>query len=67
MCEQHSSVPSQVISSDIMKATVNEIKECEQEKLTTLYKMMSSLKPIKVIKKKGTDNVCRKTLEENDK
>ena len=50
MCEQHSSVPSQVISSDIMKATVNEIKECEQEKLTTLYKMMSSLKPIEVIK-----------------
>ena len=52
ICEQHSSVPSQVISSDIMKATVNEIKECEHEKLTTLYKMMSSLKPIELIKKR---------------
>ena len=31
ICEQHSSVPSQVISSDIMKATVNEIKDCEHE------------------------------------
>ena len=50
-----------------MKTIVNEIKECEHEKLTTLYKMMSSLKPIEVIKKKCTDHVYRKTLEENEK
>ena len=73
ICEEHSPVPSQLISSDLMRVTADAINVCEQEKLAALREMMSRLKPVEVKKakigkkRKGPDHVCRKSLEEEDK
>jgi len=73
MCEQHSPVPSQAVSDKVMRATINAIKECEQEKITALGKLMSTLKPVQVTKiktgkkRKGPHHDSCQTLEENGK
>jgi len=67
MCEQHSSVPSQLLSCDATRATVEAIKECEREKITALREMMSDLKPVEVKnnitakKRNCPDHACSQT------
>jgi len=71
-CEKHSGVRSELMSSELMKATIDAIREIQQEKTAALVTMMSRLRPVevkkvKVGKKRNSPNKdCSKIFDEEE-